>query len=171
MKTAAHFSPDGRCRFWLRRTWSDPEAPRPLWIGHNPSGAYELHDGPTRRRIIEFCKLWKQPGCDLGNLYPFKSPDPAVCRRIAASTKAQLQENLDHLARLSAQASMIVACFGNIARDQAWVDHVFEQIASVRPGMPVYCLGTTKDGAPKHPMARGQHRVPNDQQPVLWRTL
>ena len=30
------------------------------------------------------------------------------------------------------------------------------------------CLGTTKDGAPKHPLARGKERVPADFTPVPW---
>ena len=32
------------------------------------------------------------------------------------------------------------------------------------------CLGLTKDGYPKHPMARGAHRIPRDQQPILWKS-
>ena len=27
---------------------------------------------------------------------------------------------------------------------------------------------TTLSGAPKHPLARGQHRIPDDQEPMQW---
>jgi len=171
LTTTFHYSADGKHRLSTTRIWGNPDAPRPLWIGHNPSGATKVGDGKTRLRIIHFCRRWQEPGFDLGNLYPFEDPDPAVCRDLAACAEGTVfQENLDHLATMSVQASRIVACFGN-ARDQAWVNRVFAQIARVRPGMPVYCLGVTMKDAPKHPLARGRYRVPDDQQPVLWRTL
>ncbi|WP_281410851.1 hypothetical protein [Rhizobium binae] len=30
------------------------------------------------------------------------------------------------------------------------------------------CFGLTKYKFPKHPMARGQHRIPRDQQPMMF---
>jgi len=36
-------------------------------------------------------------------------------------------------------------------------------------GVPLVCLGTTQSGAPKHPMARGGHRISRDQQPIEWK--
>ena len=35
-------------------------------------------------------------------------------------------------------------------------------------GRDVYCLGTTKGGAPKHPLARGANWSANNQQPILY---
>ena len=35
-------------------------------------------------------------------------------------------------------------------------------------GLVLSCLGTTLSGAPKHPLARGQHRIPDDQEPMQW---
>ena len=174
----AVFTKDRACRFSLTRIWGDSNAPRPLWLGHNPSDASETRDDPTSWRIIHFCRRWGQPGYDLGNLYPFVTSDPAECRRIADWeangpdwwARDQLWHNLSHLEKLAAKASMIVACFGDIARDQDWIDHVIEEIScAASEPVPIYCLGTTKSGAPKHPMARGKHRVPNDQQPIIWR--
>ena len=113
-------------------------------------------------------------------LYPLITADPAECRRWAAWDKNgpdyyardRLQENLGHLGKLLAKASMVVACWGDIARNHDHIEWVLEEIACARPGqIPIYCLGTTKSGAPKHPMARGKHRVPDDQRPVLWKTL
>ncbi len=37
------------------------------------------------------------------------------------------------------------------------------------PWPDLYCLGTTSKRSPKHPLARGHHRVPRGQQPILWR--
>jgi hypothetical protein len=35
--------------------------------------------------------------------------------------------------------------------------------------IPEPILGATADGSPKHPLARGVHRVPDDRQPLVWR--
>lgn len=174
----AVFTSGRACRLSLTRVWGDPAAPRPLWLGHNPSDASEHRDDPTSLRIIHFCRQWGQPGYDLGNLYPFVTADPAECRRIADWqangpdwwARDQIWHNVSHLEEMAAKASMIVACFGDIARDQFFIDHVVEQLENEMPeGAPIYCLGKTKSGAPKHPMARGRHRVPDDQQPIVWR--
>lgn len=153
---------------------------RPLWIGHNPSGASDHRDeeGLTRQKIRAFSYRWCQPGqtlgYDLGNLYPFKNPDKTACQRyMRKADPKRLDDHLDQLVgQLRAKPpSMIVACFGTLERHQEeWCDTVFARIAAVRPG-PVFCLGMNEDGSPKHPLARGRYRVPDDQQPVLWRTL
>lgn len=36
---------------------------------------------------------------------------------------------------------------------------------------PLHCLGTTMNGAPIHPLARGKHRVPDDVQRRPWMSL
>ena len=74
------------------------------------------------------------------------------------------------LIREAKAAALVVACWGAIARDQDWVEHVLENIATdVAPYPAVHVFDLTKDGAPIHPMARGRMRVPDDAKPVLWR--
>lgn len=31
------------------------------------------------------------------------------------------------------------------------------------------CLGVTQDGSPKHPLARGFHRIPEQTYPTIWK--
>ncbi|AHE56053.1 hypothetical protein [Sphingomonas sanxanigenens] len=63
------------------------------------------------------------------------------------------------------------------ARVEAWTDNLDERVRHLqeaaghlaRVRSDLWCWGKTKDGAPKHPMARGLHRIPRDQQPIMWR--
>jgi hypothetical protein len=49
-------------------------------------------------------------------------------------------------------------------------EKVVEEIqAGEAPYPDLWCWGTNADGSPKHPMARGKHRIPADQPPILWR--
>jgi hypothetical protein len=77
---------------------------------------------------------------------------------------------MEIVAQEAKKADRVVACWGAIALDDLWVDAIVEEIqAGPEPYPDIYCLGTTSSGAPKHPLARGRHRVPRDQQFALWR--
>ena len=64
------------------------------------------------------------------------------------------------------EADMVVVAWGNqpraICRTIALPEliHLFRQIAPV----PLYCIGTTRRGDPRHPS-----RAPYTDSPVLWR--
>ena len=129
---------------------------RPLWIGHNKSGASKGDkESPTRQQIRAFSFRWCQPGHSLGydleNLYPIINRDKkAVQRYVRTIDPQRLHDHLDELiGKLTAKPpSMIVACFGALERHQeSWRDTVFARIAAVRPG-PVFCLGLNDDGSP-----------------------
>lgn len=69
------------------------------------------------------------------------------------------------------KASRVFVCWGNIAWDDDWIEHVVEGIQTgVAPYPDLWCWGTTKTGAPKHPMARGKHRMAKDEPAILWRS-
>jgi hypothetical protein len=83
-----------------------------------------------------------------------------------------LHHNLDVIVRESKAAALTVACWGAIAWDEVWIDHVVEEITTgEEPWKRIYCFGTTSSGAPIHPLARGKHRIPDNAEPVLWRSL
>lgn len=172
---AAELSPCGTYRWTLSRWWG--EGARVCWVMLNPSKADASIDDPTILRCIHFTKSWGFPGLTVVNLYPFRSSDPAECRRWAAqfehseSVADTIIKNERLIIRTAEQAAVVVAAWGAAA----WVRDVgFMAIVAMAefslPPPEVYCLGTTASGAPKHPLARGRHRVSDDQRPVLWRT-
>lgn len=140
MRLAA-FSPDRKYRYALWRIW-DSDKPMCMFIGLNPSKADEHIDDPTVRRCMSFAHDWDYGSLCMMNLFAFVSTDPhALCGNDAIGL-----ENDDWLAGQSAYAGIVVASWGNfkVARERAKV---------VREMIPIlYCLGTTKEGQPKHPL-------------------
>jgi hypothetical protein len=160
---------DGDLRWTLGRRWD--KRPLMLVIGHNPSTADASVDDPTVRRWAHFANAWGHGGFIAVNLYPFRTPDPGLCRdrlsRELAAGGAALTRNLDVIKAQAAKCTRHVACWGAIADDQAAVLAVLKAICAA-PGQHLYCFGVTADGSPKHVMARGRNRVPNDQKPIVW---
>ncbi len=169
------------CRLLLSRIWGNPNSPRPLAIGHNPSTANHLVDDPSSRRLIHFFKAWGYSGYDLANFYPFMTSSPDACRAMLVSDTTEWsadavrnaqRENHRELADHAKRAPMILACWGDLVRTPSHVMRMIEHLKAARGGpLELYCLGTTASGNPKHPMARGRSRVPNDQQPLVWKTF
>lgn len=166
------------CRITLERRW----APGPIAcvIGHNPSNASAHADDPTSRWWIDWFTLFGFGGYVAVNLYPFVTADPRECRRVAAwherddwaARDALLYVNLPALVTEAKRAAQVFVCWGAIALDGEWIDHVVEEIQSgTAPHPDLWCWGKTASGAPKHPMARGPHRIARDQPPILWRAV
>ncbi len=111
-------------------------------------------------------------GYDAMNLYPFCTPHPKACRAYTEkhprkAKKAMVDINLPALLNAAAQAETIFVCWGNIAWDAAWTSNVANALQATT-GNPLYCWGTTKSGAPKHPLARGKHRMTAKEPKRLW---
>lgn len=162
-------------RWTLSRTWR--AGPHVCFCGLNPSTADHVTDDPTVRRWMHFAHSWGYGGFVAVNLYPFRTPQVAACKRWANwenngpdwYARDRHWENERVVAAEARRADKFVACWGASAWDDAYIDHVLDQVREEEPFSSIYCLGTTADGSPKHPMARGRHRIPNDVQPMIWR--
>lgn len=167
----------GGCRIELHRRWGP--GPRACVIGHNPSDAGYNRDDPTSTWWIDWFTLFGFGSYVAVNLYPWVSSDPAGCYRKVSdinggvdwSARDELHfVNLPAIVERAKEADQVFVCWGAIARDWDWIQHVVEEIQSgVAPYPDLWCWGKTKAGAPMHPMARGKHRIPKNQKPILWR--
>lgn len=171
----ASFDRDRRYRWTLGRRWQ-PGQRTVLWIMLNPSTADGLTDDPTVRRVMQFSRRWCYDRLVVVNLYPIRTSDPREARRWADWPSRQdwyardaLMLNQEIIVKEACAASDIVAAWGASAWCWDWSEVVIEEIQYLVPTPPIHCLGLTANGRPKHPLARGQHRVPDNQQPVLWR--
>lgn len=112
------------------------------FIGLNPSTANEAVDDPTIRRCAAFAAQWGFARLNVVNLYAFCSTDP---RLLFAAEDPVGPENDRILVETSASSDAVVAAWGAHA-DPKRAALVLEWIH-----MPS-CLGTTRNGAPRHPL-------------------
>jgi hypothetical protein len=164
------------CRLTLTRRWGP--GPIAFVIGCNPSDASHLKEDPSSRWMTRWFQEYGYGGYDLGNLYPFITPHPKVCRKLVESIEGGAWDirddlhfvNLPHIVQKAKTAHKVFVCWGAIAWDIDWVNHVVEEIQSGEAPYPdLWCWGMTGSGAPKHPMARGVHRMEWDAKPMIWR--
>lgn len=142
MRGDAVFSRCRAYRYALWREW-DPSGPTVLFVGLNPSTADHRHDDPTIRRCIGFARAWGFGRLAVGNLFAYRTPHPALLKQAAAPVG---RANDRWLRRLAAEADLVVAAWGVHGAHR-------ERSAAVLGYLPApKCLGTTKDGAPRHPL-------------------
>jgi hypothetical protein len=160
----------GNLRIKLSRDWD--EGPRALVIGCNPSTANAEKDDQTSHWWNKWFRQAGFAGYDAANLYPFCTPSPEECRAIVCAAapktlKAMHEINLPALVQMATRAEQIFVCWGRIAWDQQWIAYVCDAIGA-GDGTALWCWGTTNSGAPKHPLARGRHRISLEQEALVW---
>ena len=166
MNSSATLSDDGQFRWTLERAWSD--GPTVCWIMLNPSTADAEVDDPTIRAIVKHSDGWGFGRLVVVNLYPIRSSDPKAARRWAVNewredkSVSRLDHNFNIVVGEAKAAEKVMAAWGAAPWTATWVRAVTDAIPEL------YCLGRTASGAPKHPLARGRHRVETGQQPELW---
>ena len=149
----AVLSRDRRYRYALWRRW-EPARPWVLFIGLNPSTADASRDDPTIRRCIGFARDWHAGGVLVGNLFAWRSTDPAGLRE---ADDPLGPANRRWLARLSGAADRVVACWGNPGNASRQARWVTSRIAGLE------ALAVNRRGAPRHPLY-----VPKGTRPRGW---
>lgn len=157
--TSAVISACGSYRYLLKRPRevAHPERGAALFIMLNPSTADGSQDDPTIRRCRGFARSWQCAGLTVANLYAFRSTDPKVLRYVQDAVGP---DNDAWLRRLAYEYREAVCAWGANAEP-----HRVAQVARIfrNEGARLWCLGTTKSGAPRHPLY-----VKADQALVPW---
>lgn len=151
----AIFSPCGKFRYRLWRRWG---AGRSLVaIGANPSTATAELDDPTVRRWIDYAKQWGFGGLDVVNVFGLRSTDP---RGLASVDDPVGPKNDGQILAAAYLGGMVLASWGEpwkkagaavsalAAQRQREIRNLLVDVM----GLSVFCLGTTKSGAPRHPL-------------------
>lgn len=160
---------DGPCRLELIRSWGP--GPRLVVAGLNPSRADGRRDDPTMRREMGFAWRWGYGSLVKVNVYPFITSSPAELKRllaIPALEAAAFRRNVEICAGWLKAAPMAIAAWGNHADADGlkrWLTAIEKRIGG---RLAWHCLATNADGSPKHTLARGRHRIPDDATPQPW---
>ncbi|MBD2020646.1 DUF1643 domain-containing protein [Leptolyngbya sp. FACHB-36] len=144
MQLGAVLDPTTTYRYSLWRSWNS-DAPRIGFVMLNPSRADATVNDPTIRRCIRFAQTWNFGSLEVVNLFAYRTADPSTLRHVADPIGS---ENDRYLTAFGDRVACILLAWGNggtlLGRDRA-VLPLFAQ-------RPVYCIGTTKLGQPRHPL-------------------
>lgn len=156
---SAKISQCGTYRYLLTRPAESllPERGTALFIMLNPSTADADVDDPTIRRCRGFARAWDCNGLTVANLYAFRATNPTELWKqgdpVGPDNDAQLRA-------LAMEYGEAVCAWGANAKQER-VDQVVEIFR--KAGARLWCLGTTKSGAPRHPLY-----IKGDQPLIEW---
>lgn len=135
----------GRFRYTLDRSVSVLGKGLVLWVMLNPSTADALLNDPTIVRVIRFSERLGFARAAVVNLFALRATDP---RHLRLAGDPVGPENDAHIQRMASEADLIILGYGAdpIATERA------AQVRALLAGHKLFCLGKTKDGAPRHPL-------------------
>ena len=144
-------------RYALTRTW-DAEARRVLFVMLNPSKATEVQNDPTVERCERRARALGFGAFQVTNIFAWRDTDPFQMRKAADPIGP---ENDAAIRAGAAWADQIIAAWGTHG---AHLDRGRQVARILRDlGKPLYSLGLSKHGHPKHPLY-----ISYTQQPILW---
>jgi hypothetical protein len=143
-------------RYLLTRVWGPGQ--KALFVMLNPSTATEVQNDPTVERCERRARVLGFGAFRVTNIFAFRATDPNVMR--AAADPVGPGNDAAILGSLG-WADKVICAWGNhglLAGRGAAVEAMLRQ-----SGLPLFHLGLTGQGQPRHPLYVGY-----DQQPQVW---
>lgn len=137
----------GKYRYLLRRSW-DHKLPRALYIMLNPSTADAEVDDATIRSCFRLAKSWGYGSFEVVNLFAWRATNPAELEKAADPVGNPRNANIMQMALK--RCDLTICAWGAHAMASERGPLAVSTIRGLKP--MAYCLGTTKSGAPKHPL-------------------
>ncbi|MCB1395363.1 MAG: DUF1643 domain-containing protein [Rhodobacter sp.] len=155
--STALYSPCERYRYALTRTW-DPAGRKVLFVMLNPSTATEVQNDPTVERCERRARALGYGAFRVCNIFAWRATDPKVMRAqddpVGPGNDAAIAEGADW-------ADTVVCAWGTHGAHLARGPAVEALLRAT--GKPLWHLGLSKAGHPKHPLYIGY-----DRQPEPW---
>ncbi len=163
---SAEISECGRYRWKLKRRWRLFKESIEIH-GHgvcsfvmlNPSTADGTQDDPTVRRCIGFASSWGYDTLVVRNLFALRATSPREL--LTAENPTGGSRGDAELLRALTGSLTVVAWGSKVPFDRD--KDALQLFKTHFPGVPLFCLGVTKSGSPRHPLY-----VRADVQPMLW---
>ena len=158
--STAVYSDCERYRYSLTRVWDD-QADKVLFVMLNPSTATEVQNDPTVERCERRARTLGFGGFRVTNIFAWRDTDP---RNMKAATDPIGPHNDATLAESAAWADTIIAAWGTHG---AHMDRgALVAVLLEKTQRPLFHLGLSKQGHPKHPLY-----LPYTQQPESWQDV
>lgn len=146
----AALSACGKHRFWLTRRWGLDRPDRTLvFVMLNPSTADAQTDDPTIRRCKAFAAREGYTRLDVVNLFTYRTPSPAELWALPEAERNHSSAD-GHLVDTALIMPTLVCAWGAVPKHaHTRVGQVARVLSAVST---LVCLGTTKNGMPRHPL-------------------
>ena len=156
-ESVAVYSPCEAYRYALTRVWN-PAGRKALFVMLNPSTATEVQNDPTVERCERRARALGFGAFRVANIFAYRATDPKVMRAqgdpVGPGNDAAIAEG-------AAWADQVICGWGSHGAHLERGAAVTELLRGT--GLPLYHLGLTLAGAPKHPLYIGYQ-----MQPTLW---
>jgi hypothetical protein len=156
-ESLAIYSPCESYRYALTRIW-DPEGPKAVFVMLNPSTATEVQNDPTVERCERRARALGFGGFRVVNIFAFRATDPQVMR---SQTDPVGPGNDEAIAEAAAWGDRVICAWGSHGTHRARGAQVEALLRALQ--RPLFHLGLTQAGAPKHPLY-----ISYDVQPEPW---
>ena len=154
-RPVARFSPDRNYRYLLTRQVGFGDRGTVTFIMLNPPTADEARDDPTIRRCISFANSWSYGWLHVVNLSPLRATDPKELIDAGPEPDEVWEENIVTIRETASTSDLVIAAWGVHGNAEGRANRVIDERVwkpSNVDHVDLYCLGTTKDGQPRHPL-------------------
>ena len=155
--STATYSDCERYRYALTRTW-DAGGKRVLFVMLNPSKATEVQNDPTVERCERRARALGFGAFQVTNIFAWRDTDPFQMRKskdpIGPDNDAAILAGV-------AWADQVIDAWGTHGAHMNRGPQMTTLLQGT--GKPLYTLGLSKHGHPKHPLY-----ISYSQQPILW---
>lgn len=162
--SSAELSACGRYRYLLKRVWDDRLPPYVSGMLNPSTADAEINDATIVRNIRRAERL----GCGsliVWNLFAFRATDPLEMKAASDPVGPDNDWWIDHaLLDCRERMGIAVAGWGMHGKFRDRAVKIAQRAAQLK--VPLFCLGTTKEGHPRHPLYVG-----NSVELELWPRL
>ncbi|ANP36914.1 hypothetical protein JL2886_02020 [Phaeobacter gallaeciensis] len=144
-------------RYSLTRIW-DPDGQKVMFVMLNPSTATEVQNDPTIERCERRARTLGFGGFRATNIFAIRATDPRVMR---AAKDPEGPENEAAILSGAEWADQIICAWGTHGAHRDQGPRIENALRAT--GQPLFHLGLSKHGHPKHPLY-----IAYSQQPQPW---
>jgi len=159
VSAGALFDPTRKYRYTLYREYEDGHG-RCAFIMLNPSTADETEDDPSVRRCIGFARKWGFRVVQILNLFAIRGTDPEILYRDPAPIGP---DNDLWISKIACGADRVICAWGVHG---AWTQRGRKVARMLQGAVRLYCLGTTKEYHPRHPLYLSSKCEPREYAPA-----